>query len=67
MDYEFDFETELPEDMLELLIGLGKDMGIDPISSDAMESYFLPFGSSFLETKGKDRDILREQSKEILK
>ena len=47
MDYEFDFETELPEDMLELLLGLGKDMGIDPISSDAMESYFFTLWKQF--------------------
>ena len=63
MDY-VGFESKIPEDTLEILYELGKELHIDPLSSLESENYFCGLLSNF---QGKKEELMSYLSKQIKK
>ncbi len=58
MEYEYEFSTELPEDVLKILLELGKELKFDPLSSIESEDYFCGLVSDDSGSKEELRESL---------
>lgn len=64
MEHRYDtFSTELPDDIFELLLELGSEIGIDPFSSVESENYFCELLKNYCGNKNKIREYFESEIK----
>ena len=57
------FSTELPDDIFELLLELGSEIGIDPFSSVESENYFCELLKNYTGNKNEIREYFESEIK----